>query len=235
MVFDIKKKSIVIASIGVVTMLLFSACSGSKKETIAAVGDRKDIPKLDATAVTTVVSDSGVTRYRITTEKWLVYDKSDEPYWDFPEGILLENFTTDLDVDASVEADYAIFFEKKQIWELRGDVIANNLEGEKFETEQLFWNQKTERIYSDSLITITRESSIIVGVGFDSNQSLTEYTIKKPTGIFPMKDKVDSTQTNDTVVQKPLVEKPKSVRTETKSKKNLTPQKKIIERKELTR
>ena len=193
MVFESIKKSIVTIIFGVVTVLLFSACGGSKQEQIAAVDDRKDIPSLDATTVSTVVSDSGITRYRMSAEKWLVYDKAEEPYWDFPEGILLENFNTELAVDASVVSDYAIFYEKKQIWELKGNVNAMNLEGEHFETEHLFWNQKTERIYSDSLITITRASSVIVGVGFDSNQSLTKYEIKNPHGVFPLKDSNDST------------------------------------------
>ena len=188
MIFDLIKKSIVTISVGIVTMLLFSACGGSKEERIAAVSDRKQIPSLDASTVTTVVSDSGITRYRLSAEKWLVYDKSDEPYWDFPEGILLENFNTDLEVDASVVSDYAIFLENKQIWELRGNVKAVNLEGENFETERLFWNQKTERIFSDTLITITRASSVIVGVGFDSNQTLTKYVIKNPQGVFPIRD-----------------------------------------------
>ena len=63
-----------------------------------------------------------------------------------------------------------------------------NADSEFFETPQLFWNQKTERIFSDSNITITRESSIIKGVGFDSNQEMTKYTILNPTGVFPIKD-----------------------------------------------
>jgi hypothetical protein len=63
-----------------------------------------------------------------------------------------------------------------------------NLEGEQFETPLLFWDQKSESIYSDSSIVITREASIIQGVGFRSNQEMTKYTILRPTGIFPINE-----------------------------------------------
>lgn len=180
-----------------VIMFLFFACNGKKEtETIDAVEDRTAIPRLDATQVTTVISDSGITRYRISTQEWLIYDKAEEPYWDFPQGIVLENFDTELNVDASIESDYAKFLENPQIWELTGNVVAINLQGEMFETEQLFWDQKAERIYSDSMITITRATSVIWGLGFESNQSMTNYTIRKPQGIFPVKEEQDSSQTN---------------------------------------
>lgn len=171
----------------VCTMLVFS-CAKEKTEKVAAVLDRAQMASLEAFDVNTVISDSGITRYRIISPEWLVFDKADTPYWDFPKGILLEKFNARFDVDATVKGDYARYNQDSQIWELDGNVIAVNQQGEQFVTNQLFWNQKTERIYSDSLITITRASSIIVGVGFESNQEMTKYTIRQPKGVFPFSD-----------------------------------------------
>lgn len=179
-------------------MLCFAiSCSKTETEKIEAVTDRASIPSLDATVVNTVISDSGITRYRISTASWQIYDKAEQPYWEFPEGILLEKFNQDLTVDASVISDYARYNENPQIWELDGNVNAVNLAGEMFETEQLFWDQRAERIYSDSAIKITRETSIITGIGFESNQTMTNYTIRNPQGIFPVSEEKDSTQTED--------------------------------------
>ena len=135
-----------------------------------------------------MISDSGVTRYRIKTQTWLVFDKADTPYWEFPDGIYLEKFNTNLEADATVEADYAYYNEPEQRWTLRGNVKALNLEGEQFETPLLFWDQKTESVYSDSSIIITRATSIIKGVGFRSNQEMTQYTILRPSGVFPIEE-----------------------------------------------
>ena len=63
-----------------------------------------------------------------------------------------------------------------------------NRQGEKFETPKMMWDQQTHRVYSDTSIHITRENSIIEGVGFDSNEQMTQYTILNPTGVFPIKD-----------------------------------------------
>lgn len=153
-----------------------------------AVTDRAAMAVLEASDVTTIISDSGVVRYRIKAQTWKVYDKADTPYWEFPDGIYLEKFNTALEPDASIESDYAFYNEPAQRWMLRGNVKALNLEGEQFETPLLFWDQKSESIYSDSSIVITREASIIQGVGFRSNQEMTKYTILRPTGIFPINE-----------------------------------------------
>ena len=165
------------------------ACANKEvRHRVGAIEDRKAMAVLEGNEVTTLISDSGITRYRIKAKKWLVFDKADTPYWEFPEGIYLEKFNPDLKADATVEADYAFYNEPAQRWMLRGNVLAVNLEGEQFETPLLFWDQQSESIYSDSSIVITREASIIMGVGFRSNQELTKYTILRPTGIFPINE-----------------------------------------------
>lgn len=170
------------------SVLVLASCHNDAKMTADAVVDRESMPGLDASSVTTLISDSGITRYRITTQTWQIYDKATPVYWEFPDGIYMEKFNYDLEVDTWLRSDYAHYNEETQIWELRGHVQSMNTDSEFFETPQLFWNQKTERIYSDSAISITRETSIIKGIGFDSNQELTKYTIHNPTGVFPIKD-----------------------------------------------
>jgi LPS export ABC transporter protein LptC len=173
----------------IVVMLFFIvACSNDKIDKIDAVVDRSAMPRLRATEITTVVSDSGITRYRISAPRWDIYDKVSQPYWEFPEGIHCEKFDLNLHVDANIHSLYARFNENEQLWELRGQVRATNLQGELFETEQLFWNQREERFYSDSLIKITQETRIITGIGFESNQSMTRYVIRNPQGIFPVNE-----------------------------------------------
>lgn len=164
------------------------SCKREFKFFTDAVSDRAAIPVLDAQQVTTLISDSGITRYRISAPSWRMYDKAEPPYWEFIEGIYLEKFDENLDVDASLKADYAYYNEQTQIWHLVGNVHSVNQQGEQFDTPELYWNQQLEQIYSDSSITIVRETSTIQGIGFQSNQEMTKYTILKPTGFFPVKE-----------------------------------------------
>ena len=76
-----------------------------------------------------------------------------------------------------------------EVWELRKNVHAENVKKEKFDTNLLFVNNnKSNRMYSDSLIRIEQEKQIIIGHGFESNSDLTQYTIRKTEGVFPVKD-----------------------------------------------
>lgn len=171
----------------VVLFLLFS-CTNTEPEHIEAVVDRAAVPKLHALEVSTVISDSGITRYRITTPQWDMYDRASPSYWEFPHGVHFERFDENLKVDANIHCEYAKFLENEQLWELKGNVRATNIDGELFETEQLFWNQRTEKMYSDSLIKITQADYIITGKGFESNQQMTKYDIKQTLGIIPIQD-----------------------------------------------
>ncbi|MCE1156782.1 MAG: LPS export ABC transporter periplasmic protein LptC, partial [Bacteroidales bacterium] len=111
-----------------------------------------------------------------------------QPYWEFPVGIHLERFDEQLNVDANVHCLYARFYEREQLWELKGKVRATNIQGELFETELLFWDQRMEKIYSDSLIKITTAEYIIIGMGFDSNQEMTKYNVRQTQYVFPVQD-----------------------------------------------
>lgn len=174
-------------TIPVVVMLFFMAsCSDEKPEKIEAVVDRSSLPKLHAQEITTLISDSGITRYRISAPTWDVFDKTSQPYWEFPNGIHFERFDENLKVDANLHSNYARFLNNEQLWELRGNVKMTNIQGELFETEQLFWDQRQERIYSDSLIKITQTSHIMTGIGFESDQTMTKYSIRKPQAIIPV-------------------------------------------------
>ncbi len=175
-------------SLILVFAIILVACSKDSPEKIAAVVDRSSLPQLHATEITTIISDSGITRYRIFAPRWDVYDKASQPYWDFPNGIHFEKFNLEMKVDANIHSQYARFKENEQLWELRGEVRATNLQGDLFETEQLFWDQRVKRIYSDSLIKITQISHIMTGIGFESNESMTDYIIRKPQGIFPVNE-----------------------------------------------
>ncbi len=171
-----------------VMFVLFPACSGKDKNLAEAITERDSLPSMRSLGVTTLISDSGITRYKIITEEWTVFDKKNPPYWAFEKGVYLEKFDSLFRIDASIKADTAYYYEKKKLWELRSNVSIRNLKGDKFDTELLFWDEKKEEIYSDKYIRIEQEDKTITGYGFESNQELTEYQIRNTTGIFTVED-----------------------------------------------
>lgn len=173
----------------VVMLLLFTvACSKEVKEVVDATYDPEKSYTMKATQVNTLISDSGITRYRIEAAEWIVFGKAKEPYWYFPEGIYVEKFDTLFHSEASIKADTAYYFDKKGLWHLIGNVEVESLQGEQFDTSELFWDQKKEKVYSDKHIRIQQKEQIITGVGFESNQNMTRYKIFNSQGEFPVED-----------------------------------------------
>jgi LPS export ABC transporter protein LptC len=138
--------------------------------------------------VNTLISDSGLIRYRIVADEWLIFDRKTPSHWSFEKGVYLEKFDENHVVDADIKADTAYYYDNDRLWELRGDVAIKNLKGERFNTELLFWDEKTQRVYSDRFIRIEQVDKVVTGEGFESNQSMTEYTIFKPGGVFYFED-----------------------------------------------
>lgn len=181
--------NITTASLVVVVLFIAVSCGNKEIEKTSAITDRTKLPKLKATEITTVISDSGITRYRISTPLWEVYDRASQPYWEFTKGLHLERFDQNLKVDANIHSKYAKYFQNEKLWELKGNVRMTNIKGELFETEHLFWNQYDEKIYSDTIVKITQQSYIINAVGFVSNQQMTKYQFRGTRGVFPVEDK----------------------------------------------
>jgi len=177
---NLKKRLNFIAALGVVfLMFLSAACSSDKKDYLAKFKDRRAVPAMYTDSVTTLISDSGRIRYRIITEVWKIFDKVDDPYWYFPKKVYFERFNDSLKTESIVQCDTARYFSNRKVWELKKNVKLINLKGEKFETALLYWDQRQQRIYSDSFIRIEQQDQVMTGYGFESNQTLTNYRIFK--------------------------------------------------------
>ena len=152
----------------------------------ASSGKADSIPTMLTRDVKTIISDSGMAKYRITAKLWLVYDEVKVPVWKFPHGLYLEKFDRKFKIEAHVKCDSSTFFQETKLWRLDGNVEIKNVAKDEFLTEQLFWSQSQHKIYSDSFIHIVKSDRVIEGYGFESNEQMTQYNIKKVSGIFPV-------------------------------------------------
>lgn len=193
-----KKLSIAIAS-AAVAMLLFcslAACNREVKEEVEIGFNPDSTYTMKAVDVVTLVSDSGITRYKVQTHEWYMFGEASEPYWYFPKKLHLEKFDSLFRVEASVDADTAYFYRHRKLWKLIGHVRVRSLQGEQFETSVLYWDQNLEKVYSDQFIRITKGEFVNTGQGFESNQALTQYRIFNSAAEIPFEDRsIDSTDT----------------------------------------
>ncbi len=169
-----------------ITFFFTISCSGDKLDVDSKAPKREALPTMTASNVNTIISDSGVARFRIVAPEWIVYDKVQEPYWEFKKGIHFERFDQSQKIDAYMDAKKARYNQAKSLWEFNGDVQIKNLKGEIFTTQQLFWNEAIGKFYSDKEINIKQRTKTITGIGFESNSSFTRYIIRRPTAIIPV-------------------------------------------------
>ncbi len=168
---------------------LFALCIGchhERKVDVAASLNPDVMPSMKTENVATMISDSGIIQYKIVSPVWYVYDAVDTPYWHFPKGVYLRKFDRQFRVIATVAADSARYFKQQRLWRLDGHVEMQKEPKTLFLTEQLFWNERERRLYSDSFIHIETPENVLEGHGFVSNDRLTAYRIVRPTGIFPV-------------------------------------------------
>ena len=159
---------------------MLSCGEGNNISTVSL--DTGILPTVHSEDVSSLISDSGVTRYRLQAKIWDVYSNDTAPYWYFPEGIYLEEFDTLFNVKGYIEADTAYYYEKKKLWHVIGNVHIQNLEGWKFNTDELFWDDNEppnsiNSIYTDKQVIIDKNDGegLIVSNGIKSNRAMTNY------------------------------------------------------------
>lgn len=148
--------------------------------------DVTNMPQLSTRNVSTLISDSGYTKYKVVTPLWNIFGgNNQEAFWDFPEGVFLRQLDHNLNVVSTVAADSACYFPNKKLWELYGDVEIDQKDRAYFFSQRIFFDDKKKTIYSDTFIHIKTPTQVLEGIGFESNQSLTQYRVLNPTGMFP--------------------------------------------------
>lgn len=175
------KPSIRILSISILILGFLISCGNDKKEYVNAPLDNETMPSMRDDSVTMLISDSGLIKYKLITKNWEFFENAKDPHWYFPEGIYLEQFDTSFQKQVTIKADTAWHFTLRKLWKLKGNVFIENIQDETFSTDELFWDEKEQKVYSDKYIEINRpEKLMLKGIGFESNLNMTQYRIFRP-------------------------------------------------------
>ncbi len=180
-----KIKSIVVIFM---TAMLFS-CVNSVKEVNDFLAD-KNLPIGESEHVFHVYKDSGNVVFRMNAPLLLDFSNREiHPYSEFPKGIELVTISKDGKDSTTITGNYAISYNKTSVSEIIGDVVVyNHTEKSKLETPQLYWDQKTNYIFTEREFTLAVEEDTIRGKGFESKQDLSGWILKKITGDLHIKE-----------------------------------------------
>ena len=127
-------------------------------------------------------SDSALVRVRITAPTLLYFVDRDNPRQEFPDGIKVEFLTPTLEVRSVLTAKTAVRYDNTSLVTARDSVVLYTVEQEKLETEELIWNEKTEKVYTEKFVKVTKPGELIYGFGLEANQDFSFWKITVPKG-----------------------------------------------------
>lgn len=181
------------------------SCDQKVEHTAPAIYEKDSASVMTSYGVNTLISDSGVIKYRIVTERWEVNEKKNPKRWIFEKGLFLEQFDEKFHVQSYIQSDTAYYYTEDKLWELRGRVRVLTKEGLRYFSEQLFWNQNTHEIYSHVFSRIITPERTLQGSYFRSDERMMKYNIYNTKGSFEKDDFGSSSNNNaapaDTMIQ----------------------------------
>ncbi len=157
------------------------ACKGNKNE-IKKLNLKDDAPLAIGKEINLKYTDSGKVVANLLTPTLLDFTNFNFPYREFPNGLTLyfyqEGKTT------TIQSDYAMFYEKNDLVDLRENVKIITADSLVLHANQLYWDQKNKWVFTDQPYTITfSDGSFNDGIGFDSSEDFTTFLSRKNQGI----------------------------------------------------
>ena len=173
----------------IVTMLVcLGSCSEQREHTPAAVRDRDSASMMVSYGINTLISDSGLIKYRIVTERWDVNTIKNPSRWTFEKGIFMEQFDESFHIEGYIQADSAWYYDQQKLWELRGRVYIRNVNGLIFRSEELWWDGIKHEFYSYKFSRVVTPERTLEGTYFRSDEHMAHYEVTNSVGSFQASD-----------------------------------------------
>lgn len=187
-------------TIAILAIALLVACAEEKEHIAPAINPRDSVAVMVSYGVNTLISDSGVIKYRIVAEQWEVNQQRQPSRWIFEKGLLLENFDLAMHVLSFIQCDTAYYYDVERLWELHGRVRILTKNGLRFSSEELFWDENRHEIYSNKFSHLITPDKELQGNRFRSDEKMTKYSVRNTKGYFDRKE-IDKSEEKKTKQQ----------------------------------
>ena len=157
---------------------LGNSCKNDVQEVMTAT-EKTELPLRIQYGIHYEYSDSARKKLDIKAPEAVDHSEKKEPYQEFPQGMEVTFYDKKGVQEAFIKSNYAKHLIDKNIWEARGDVLVKNNKNEQLNSEELIWDEKKKIIYSEQFVKITTDESIIMGKGFEADQSFETWQIFK--------------------------------------------------------
>jgi len=160
--------------------LSFFGCEKKIQPSIISTIDSRKLPQQESWNSTIVVSDSG----RISAIIVAGYIRVSElnQHTQMSQGVKVRFFDREGKQTSILTSDEGSVDETTNNLEARKNVVVISSDGSQMTTEQLFWDNQRQIIYTPDYVQITTVKEKMQGHGFESDQSLKHYRVFRVTG-----------------------------------------------------
>ncbi|MEO6962578.1 MAG: LPS export ABC transporter periplasmic protein LptC [Puia sp.] len=135
--------------------------------------------------ITAYMSESAKVKARLTAP-YMRRNEGDSPYVEFPQTLHVDFFNDSMVISSIMDARYGKWIEQESKVLLRDSVVVKNtLKGDTLYCQELWWDQKREKFYTDKPVRIHKAGgTVLYGTGLEAPQDFSGYTIYQITGPF---------------------------------------------------
>ena len=182
--YIIKAKGLRLLSfILLLTISLSSCIKNDLKEVEEITKDRT--PAEVSTTIEAVYSDSAKVKAKLNAPE-MIRTITKAPTIEMRKGLAVIFYENELAEKSRLRANYGIRYLTTGITKVSGDVQVTNIKGDTMNTEELFWNEPKQKIYSNKFVKVKTKDEIILSEGFESDVGFNDYTFFKVRGRVPV-------------------------------------------------
>ena len=161
----------------------FIACENNEKDLPSF--RKKQISVDEGIEITAYMSENAKVKAKLVSP-YMLRSEVDSSYIEFPKTLHVDFFNDSLVVESQLDALYGKWKEAENKVFLRDSVVVKNiLKGDTLRCQELWWDQKAEKFYTDKAVRIYKKGgTVIYGTGFEAPQDFSGYTIFKITGPY---------------------------------------------------
>lgn len=176
-------------------IMTFASCKNSTEEINNITGSDRTAHLDKAQDVKMYYSDKGQMKAIIYAKEFLRNETAQPAYTDIRKSLKVEFLNDSLKVESTLTAKSARIFENEGNVIVRENVCVVNKKGEQLNTEELVWNQKLDKFYTDKKVTITTPpNQVMYGDGLEANADFSWYKINNLKGNIAVENKGDIPQ-----------------------------------------
>ena len=173
--------SIVQYSLLIIHFIVLLACE-EPKQTKKVAGYTGPIEEIND--VKLLYSEAALLKVKLTTPKQYRYGNDDRKY---PKPVSIIFYGPAGEEVTTLRSDSGRYNKAKDLYTVMGNVVViNKQKQEKLLTPELNWNPVTKKVFTEKRVMVLSQMTgeKLYGIGMDANQDFTQYSIRKPTGIF---------------------------------------------------